>query len=150
MLNRLIRAFPNVTVIDVAAIMTQVRSMMDRMAHAVQFVFGFCLAAGILVLYAALAATQDARAVEYTLLRVLGARRRQMIFAMLTEFALVGLLAGLVAAFGASVMAWILSRQVFNLPYVFDAEVLLWIPLAAWLGLRDTLNLPPRQLLNSV
>jgi putative ABC transport system permease protein len=158
MLNRLVRAFPNITVIDVAAIMTQVRSMMDRMAHAVQFVFGFCLAAGILVLYAALAATQDARAVEYTLLRVLGARRRQMIAAMLTEFALVGLLAGLVATFGASVLAWILSRQVFNLPYVFDAEVLLWsvgislvvIPLAAWLGLRETLNLPPRQLLNSV
>ena len=158
MLNRLVKTFPNVTVIDVAAIMAQVRSMMDRMAYAVQFVFGFCLSAGVLVLYAALVSTQDARAVEYTLLRVLGARRRQMVLAMLTEFALVGLLAGLVAALGASVLAWLISRQVLNLPYAFDAEMLLWsvgiavvaIPLAAWLGLRDTLNLPPRQLLNSV
>jgi putative ABC transport system permease protein len=158
MLNRLVRSFPNVTVIDVAAIMAQLRGMMDRMAHAVQFVFGFCLAAGILVLYAALAATQDARALEYTLLRVLGAQRRQMILAMMTEFALVGLLAGLVAALGASVLAWIVSRQVLSLPYVLDAGVPLWsagisvvvIPLAAWLRLRDSLNLPLRQLLNSV
>jgi putative ABC transport system permease protein len=158
LLNRLVRAFPNVTVIDVAAIMAQVRGMMDRMAHAVQFVFVFCLAAGVLVLHAALAATQDVRAVEYTLLRVLGAQRRQILLAMLTEFALVGLLAGLVAALGASILAWIISRQVFNLPYGFDVEVLLWsvgasllvIPLAAWFGLRNTLNLPPRRLLNSV
>jgi putative ABC transport system permease protein len=156
-LNRLVRAFPNVTVIDVAAIMVQVRAMMDRMAYAVQFVFGFCLATGVLVLYAALAATRDARALEYTLLRVLGARRRQMVLAMLTEFALVGLLAGLVAVCGASVLAWAVSRYVLNLPYTFNPTLLIWglgiavtvIPFAAWLGLRDTMNRPPRMLLNS-
>lgn len=158
MLNRLVRAFPNVTVIDVEAIMSQVRSVMDRMASAVQFVFGFSLVAGILVLYAALAATRDARALEYTLLRVLGARRSQMLFAMLTEFALVALLAGLVAAYGAGAVAWGISRQVLHLPYHFDVALLAWgiglavivIPLAAWWGLRDTMNLPPRQILNSI
>jgi len=158
MLNRMVRAFPNVTVIDVAAIMSQVREVMDRMASAVQFVFGFSLVAGVLVLYAALAATQDARALEYTLLRVLGARRRQMTLAMLTEFLLVALLAGLVAACGAAAVAWGVSRQVLNLPYTFDVMLLVWgvglaitvIPAAAWWGLRDTMNLPPRQILNSV
>lgn len=157
-LNRLIRTFPNITVIDVAAIMTQVRNVIDRMASAVQFVFGFSLLAGVLVLYAALAATRDARALEYTLLRVLGARRSQMLFAMLTEFALIALLAGLVAACGASVVAWGVSQQVLHLPYRFDAALLAWgvglaviiIPLAAWWGLRDTMNLPPQQILNSV
>jgi putative ABC transport system permease protein len=138
--------------------MAQVREVMDRMASAVQFVFGFSLVAGVLVLYAALTATQDARALEYTLLRVLGARRRQMILAMVTEFLLVALLAGLVAACGAAIVAWGISRQVLNLPYTFDVMLLVWgiglaiivIPAAAWWGLRDTMNLPPRQILNNV
>jgi putative ABC transport system permease protein len=157
-LNRLVQRFNNVTVIDVAAIIAQIRSMMDRMAYAVQFVFGFSLLAGVLVLYAALAATQDARALEYTLLRVLGARRRQMVAAMLAEFALIAALAGLVAALGASVLAWGISRYALHLPYTFNPALLAWsvggalavIPFAAWLGLRNTMNLPPRQLLNSV
>lgn len=143
-LNRLVRAFPNVTVIDVAAIMAQVKGMMDRMAQAVQLVFGFSLAAGVLVLYAALAATQDARAREYRLLRVLGARSKQINRAVVTEFALIGLLAGLVATLGASVLAWALSRFALHLPYTFNPMLLLWgvglavggIPLAAWLGMR--------------
>jgi putative ABC transport system permease protein len=157
-LNRLVREFPNVTVIDVAAIMTQVRSVMDRMANAVQFVFGFSLLAGVLVLYAALAATRDARMLEYTLLRVLGAKRRQMQLAMMTEFALIAALAGSVAACGAGAIAWVISRQVLHLAYRFDPMLMIWgiglavivIPLAAWWGLRDTMNLPPRQILNSV
>ncbi len=158
MLNRMVKAFPNVTVIDVAAILAQVRSMMDRMAAAVQFVFGFCLAAGLLVLYASLAATQDVRRAEYTLLRVLGAQRRQVALAVLAEFALVALLSGLVAAFGASVLGWAVSRYALHIPYTFDARLLAWgvgtalciIPLAAWLGLRGTMSLPPRQILNNV
>jgi putative ABC transport system permease protein len=157
MLNRLVKTFPNLTVIDVSAIMVQVRSIMDRMAGAVQFVFGFCLAAGILVLYASLAVTSDERALEYTLLRVLGARRRQILLAMLTEFFLVALLSAVVAACGASVIAWFVSHQVLNLTYLFDAGLLAWsigiagvvIPLAAWVGLRKTLNLPPSRLLKS-
>lgn len=157
-LNRLVRAFPNVTVINVAAIMTQVRSVMDRMAYAVQFVFGFSLLAGTLVLYAALAATRDARTLEYTLLRVLGAKRSQMQKAMLTEFALIAVLAGSVAACGAGAIAWVISRQVLHLAYRFDPMLMIWgiglavvvILLAAWWGLRDTVNLPPRQILNSV
>jgi len=150
MLNRMVKRFNNVTIIDVAAILTQIRGMMDRMAYAVQFVFGFCLLAGVLVLYAALAATQDARALEYTLLRVLGARRRQMVLAMLAEFALIAALAGLVAALGAGVLAWGISRYALHLPYNFDPALLAWgmggamavIPWAAWLGLRKTMDLP--------
>jgi putative ABC transport system permease protein len=107
-------------------------------------VFGFSLAAGVLVLYAALAATQDARAREYHLLRVLGARSKQINRAVITEFALIGLLAGLVATLGASVLAWALSRFALHLPYTFNPMLLLWgvglavggIPLAAWMGLR--------------
>ena len=79
LLNHLIRAFPNLTVIDVAALMEQVRGIMNKMSYAVEYVFGFSLLAGLAVLYAALVATREERIREATLLRVLGASRKQVI-----------------------------------------------------------------------
>src|SRR5581483_6723839 len=76
---RLSRAFPNLTVIDVGSIFRQVRAMMDQVIRAVQFVFLFALVAGVLVLYAALLATQDERAQESALMRALGASRAQIL-----------------------------------------------------------------------
>ena len=125
LLNDMVRAYPNLTVIDVSAIMQTVQDMLDRVTAAVQFVFIFSLASGLVVLYAALAATRDERAVETALWRVLGARRRQLWLAQLTEFAAIGVLAGLLAAAGASAIGWGLSSAVFKLPYHFDA--LLWL-----------------------
>lgn len=125
MLNEMVKAYPNLTVIDVSAIMKTVQDMLDRVTAAVQFVFIFSLASGLVVLYAALAATRDERALETALWRVLGARRGQLWVAQVTEFAALGLLAGLLAAAGASAIGWALSSVVFNLPYHFNP--LLWL-----------------------
>lgn len=125
MLNEMVKAYPNLTVIDVSAIMKTVQDMLDRVTAAVQFVFIFSLASGLVVLYAALAATRDERALETALWRVLGARRGQLWVAQVTEFAAIGLLAGLLAAAGASAIGWALSSGVFNLPYHFNP--MLWI-----------------------
>ncbi|GBL45055.1 ABC transporter, permease protein, putative [Sulfuriferula multivorans] len=124
-LNEMVKAYPNLTVIDVSAIMKTVQDMLDRVTAAVQFVFIFSLASGLVVLYAALAATRDERALETALWRVLGARRGQLLVAQVTEFAAIGLLAGLLAAAGASAIGWALSSEVFNLPYHFNP--MLWI-----------------------
>ncbi|HUW27822.1 MAG TPA: FtsX-like permease family protein [Sulfuriferula sp.] len=125
MLNEMVKAYPNLTVIDVSAIMKTVQDMLDRVTAAVQFVFIFSLASGLVVLYAALAATRDERALETALWRVLGARRGQLWVAQVTEFAAIGLLAGLLAAAGASAIGWALSSEVFNLPYHFNP--MLWL-----------------------
>jgi len=124
-LNEMVKVYPNLTVIDVSAIMKTVQDMLDRVTAAVQFVFIFSLASGLVVLYAALAATRDERVLETALWRVLGARRGQLWVAQVTEFAAIGLLAGLLAATGASVIGWALSSEVFNLPYHFNP--MLWI-----------------------
>ena len=105
--------------------MKTVQDMLDRVTAAVQFVFIFSLASGLVVLYAALAATRDERALETALWRVLGARRGQLWVAQVTEFAAIGLLAGLLAAAGASAIGWALSSEVFNLPYHFNP--MLWL-----------------------
>lgn len=157
-LNTLVRQFPNLTVIDVAALMQQVRGIMLKMSSTIEYVFVFSLITGIAVLYAALVATRDERVAEATLMRVFGASRRQVSIAYLTEFACIGLIAALVAVVAANMLGYYISVHVLDIPFQFNiglaASALLIaisaIPFAAWLGLRGFLNIPPRQLLNSI
>ncbi|MEW6312899.1 MAG: FtsX-like permease family protein [Pseudomonadota bacterium] len=157
-LNRLVQAYPNVLAIDVAAVMAQVQAMMDQAARAVEFVFLFSLAAGVLVLYAAFAATQQERQYDAAVMRVLGATRRQLMRMQLAEFALLGALSGLLAAFGASVLGWVLARQVLHLPYHFS-PMLWWAgivcgtlgaALAGMTALRALTRVPPLQTLRKL
>ena len=94
--------FPNILLIDVAQVLAQVQRMMDQVARAVQFVFLFTLVAGLAVLYAAIASTQDERLYQATIMRTLGASRAQINRAHLAEFAVIGAVAGFVAAAGAT------------------------------------------------
>ena len=157
-LNGLVQKFPNFTVIDVASIMNQVRDIMQKMSLAIGFVFTFCIVAGLVVLYAALVATREARIRESAMLRVLGASRSQAALALLTEFACIGAVAATVAVIIASSLAYYLSRFVLDIPYQFNGMLaaqslilaLILVPLAAWLVIRSYLNVPPKQLLNSI
>lgn len=116
----LVERFPNLTVIDVDAILTQVRSIGDQVATVVQVVFWFSLAAGVLVLLAAVTASQDERLREGGVMRALGGSRRQLRFAQASEFAAIGLLSGVVAAVAASVLAGVVATRVFDLPWRID------------------------------
>src|SRR5690606_13633497 len=117
------RAFPEVTAIDLDAILAQVRSVMDKASLAVQYVFGFTLLAGITVLLAAIQATRDERRYESAMLRTLGASRRVVLQGVAAEFTVLGLLAGTLAAVGASVAGYFLATRVFSLDYLLDPTV---------------------------
>ncbi|MCP5247793.1 MAG: ABC transporter permease [Candidatus Accumulibacter sp.] len=155
LVNQLLRDFPNLTVIDVAAILRQLQAIIDQVAQAVQFVFLFTLLAGIIVLYAALASAAQERRYELAVMRSLGARRAQLRRALLAEFAAVGALSGLIAALGATAVAQLLARQAFH----FDVEVNLWLPLlgiaggmalvtgAGWFAASRLLQTPPLEAL---
>ena len=157
-MNQLIKTYPNLTVIDVAALMQQVRGIMQKMSSAIEYVFAFSLMAGIAVLYAALVATRDERVTEATLMRVFGASRQQVSVAYMAEFACIGLIAALVAAIAANLLAYYLSHYVLDIPFQLNFTLAvtvmliaaICIPLAAWLVLRKFLNVPARQLLNSI
>lgn len=156
--QQLVSSFPNLTVIDVAALMEQVRAIMEKMSVAVSYVFLFSLITGLAVLYAALIATQNARIRESTLLRVLGASKQQVSMAMLAEFFAIALSAVLVAVLLANAVAWYVSTHLLEIAYAWNFTItaiallsaILLIPLAAWLVLRSYLNIPPKQLLNSI
>ena len=157
-LNQLVKQYSNLTVIDVAALMQQVRGIMQKMSSTVEYVFMFSLITGLAVLYAALVATRDERVAEATLMRVFGASRRQVSIAYFTEFFCIGLIAALMATLCANVLAYYISTHVLDIPFQFNVNLALLaivsataaIPFAAWLGLRGFLNIPPRQLLNSI
>lgn len=124
-INAFARAFPNVTVIDVQALMTQVRGIMEQVSGAVQFVFGFALLAGGAVLLAGLQASHEERRADGAVLRTLGAGRGFMRRTVVSEYVVLGALAGLAAAACASVVAYVLAGQVFAVPFV--VEPLWWL-----------------------
>ena len=147
----LLQQFPNLTVIDMTAVFRQVQGVIDQVIAAVEFLFAFTLAAGVLVLYAALASSRDERVREAALLRALGASSRQLSRAQIAEMICIGALAGLLAAIGASVVGWALATYGFEFeyrvsPWVFVAGVAGGSAAAligGWFGLRGVLNTPP-------
>ncbi|SEP72929.1 putative ABC transport system permease protein [Ectothiorhodospira magna] len=151
LLTAMVRQFPSITILDVRALMQQVRDIIDRASLAVEYVFLFTLAAGVTVLYAAIHATRDLRRRESAILRTLGAGRRQVLMGLLAEFTVMGALAGLLASAGASGIGWVLAHQVFDLSYAFNpwlwvlgiAGGALGVGLAGWLGTRAVLRQPP-------
>jgi putative ABC transport system permease protein len=157
-LNQLVKTFPNLTIINVAAVLEQLQGLISKMSYAIEFVFAFSLLAGVAVLYAALMATREERVRESTLMRVLGASRKQVVLAMLVEFLCVGLLASLVAMLFTNIAAYYLATLVLHIDYQFNLwlsvqgllAAIVLVPFAAWLVARHQFNQPPRALLQSV
>lgn len=153
--NRWLREFPAVTAIDVAALLAQVRAVIEQATRAVEYVFLFTLFAGLTVLYAAVQATREVRRRETALLRTLGARRQQIRNGLVAEFGTLGLLSGLLAALIASAVGGLLAWQVFGFDYTINpmtfvfgvAGGTLGIGLAGWLGTRRVLDLAPLRVL---
>ncbi|MFZ1641458.1 MAG: FtsX-like permease family protein [Candidatus Contendobacter sp.] len=151
LLAELVRQYPAITVLDVEALMSKVREIMDRVIAAVEYVFLFTLAAGLVVLYAAIQATQDERRFESAVLRTLGAQRAVVRESLLAEFATLGLLAGVLAATAATLLGYVLAAHVFEFPYHWNPWIWLLgggagvvgVGLAGLLGARSALNQPP-------
>jgi putative ABC transport system permease protein len=149
--SRLSQRFPNMTVVDTSAILRQVNAMMEQVIRAVQFVFLFALGAGVLVLYAALAATQDERVHEAAVMRALGASRAQVLAAQRAEFLALGLVAGALASVGATGIGFAIAHQVFQFPYTVNHWVwlagpalgLACVSVNVWAGARAALSRPP-------
>ena len=156
-LNQLVQHFPNFTIINVSAILNQVRDIIQRVSDAIQYVFLFTLLAGMMVLYAAIQTTHDERVRESAVLRTLGANHRQLMLGLVSEFVTLGLLSGLIAALAASVLGYVLAAHVLHVPYSFDPWIWFFglvgggvgVGLAGYLGTRSTLNRPPLPTLRS-
>src|SRR6201988_2338624 len=108
-LAQLARRFPSVSIFDIDELLAQVRSVLDKAVLAVESVFVFTLFAGLTVLLAAVQSSRDERRYESAMLRTLGASRGTVLKGVLAEFTTLGLLAGLLAAVGASIAAYFMT-----------------------------------------
>jgi putative ABC transport system permease protein len=148
--NAMVRAFPNVTNVDMSLTINQVQKVLDQVIRAVEFLFGFTLAAGLVVLFAAVTATREERAREFAIMRAVGARSSLLRQVQRAELAGVGMLAGVLASIVAIIVGWALAKYVFE----FTWTAAWWVPLAGgvlgavlalaagWWGLRSVLNTP--------
>ncbi len=154
----LVKQFPSFTVFDVDALITEVRKIMDQVIKTVEFVFGFTILAGIVVLIAALQTTHTERSYESALLSSIGASRKQIRAGLIMEFLCIGALAGFLAAFSASFVELILARFVFNMDIIVDYRLWLVAPIVCALiittaglaGTRRVLYTPPMQALKEI
>jgi putative ABC transport system permease protein len=148
--NKLSREFPNITNVDISASIGQVQRVLDQVVRAVEFLFAFTLAAGLVVLFAAVSATREARAREFGLMRAMGASGQLLARVQRTELLGVGALAGLLASIAAMAVGWAMARYAFE----FSWNPSPWVPLlgaaagallalaAGWWGLREVLRRP--------
>jgi putative ABC transport system permease protein len=148
--NELVRTFPNITNVDTTSTINQVQGVLDKVIRAVEFLFGFTLAAGVVVLFAAVTATREERAREFAIMRAVGASGALLRQVQRAELVGVGLLAGFLASIVASGVGWGLARYAFDFEWTASA----WVPLvgalagallalaAGWWGLREVLNRP--------
>jgi len=153
--NALVRTFPNITNVDMTSTIAQVQRVLGQVIRAVEFLFAFTLAAGLVVLFAAITATRAEREREYAILRAVGAQASLLRQVQRAELLGVGLLAGFLASVVAVIVGWALARYAFE----FDWNASPWVPLvgavagawlalaAGWWGLRSVLHTPVVQTL---
>lgn len=147
----LVARMPNITMVDVSALIRQIKSVIEQVVQAVQFIFLFTLAAGMTVLYAALTASSDERTREAGILRSLGASSKQLRRAQWAEFILTGALAGFFASaiafsVGQAVTVFVLKLPASFNPWVWVVGILAGAACTVaggWLALAGALKRPP-------
>ena len=155
--NELLREFPTVSVIEMDAILAQVRGVTRQLALAVELVLGLLLAAGALVMVASVQAGLELRFRESAILRTLGAGRGLVLGSLVMEFALLGGFAGVLATAGAESAAWLVQVRLMDLQPSFHPEVwvagpLLGAVVCALLGMitcRRVVDTPPAVVLRN-
>ena len=149
--------YPTVSVVDLDPILQQVRQVITKVSIAVQAVFIFTLIAGITVLFSAVHSTIDERKFESALLRAVGMKKINVIISLLSEFSAIGLSAGILAASGASILAWQIASRFFEISYIFNLS--LWlagivcgvvlVSLFGYIASRDAIKSPPVNVLRN-
>ncbi len=148
--NTLVREFPNITSVDTSQTIAQVQRVLGQVIGAVEFLFAFTLAAGLVVLLAAITATRGEREREFAILRAVGAGSALLRQVQRTELIGVGLLAGFLASVVAVAVGWALARYAFEftwspsplVPLAGSLAGAILALAAGWWGLRSVLRTP--------
>jgi len=158
LLNSLVAEFGNITVIDVAAIMSHVRQIINRVTMAVEYVFLFTLLSGFMVLLAGIQSTHDERLLENAIARTVGGSTRQIYRTLMAEFVSLGMLSGFVAALLATIIGAVLAHYVLKMPIHWNETLWLLgligggagVGVVGFLGSRSVVTQPPMLVLKKL
>lgn len=125
LLNQLIAKFPTLTVLEIDAIMQQVKSIMQQVSTAIEYVMLFVLLAGFMVLIASMQSSMDERIHAAVIMRTLGAKTSFIRRSQMAEFSILGLFSGLLAVTCTEIIAYLLYTKVFDLE--FELHIWLWL-----------------------
>lgn len=153
--QNVVKEFPNVSVIDINTVLQILTDLMQKISFVIQFVGGFSIITGIIVLIASVRISKYQRIKENVLLRTLGASRKQIFTINLSEYLILGFLAAAVGLIAALIISSLLSVFMFEMvfvPSVLTILILLVLVslLTAVIGLLNTLgtlNRPPLEVL---
>ena len=113
----LVNAHPNVSAIDVFAIVESIRKVLDNVTLGVTVVGVVTLVSGMLILVGAVAMTKFQRLYEAAIYRTLGASTRLLATMVAVEYGMLGLLSGVLGAAGAFGLSWALARWLFEIDW---------------------------------
>ncbi|HFP9338873.1 TPA: putative ABC transporter permease subunit YbbP [Raoultella ornithinolytica] len=145
LLTQLNREFPTVSLLDIGAILRQVGQVLTQVSRALEVMVVLVTACGILLLLAQVQVGMRQRYQELVVWRTLGAGKSLLRTTLWAEFALLGVVSGIVAAIGAEVALAMLQTKVFDFPWSPDWRLWVMLPLCGalllslcggWLGLR--------------
>lgn len=152
----LAKSFPSVSILQVDAVLRQLRDILAQVTLAIELILLFVLAAGVTVLVAGLHSTLTERVKQGALLRALGASRKLLVQSQRNEFALIGASSGVLAWLGCEISSYILYRFAFNLawqphPWLIVLPIIgaLLITAVGMLGTRQVLSSSPLQILRN-
>lgn len=115
--DALAAAYPNVTLLRIGEILEKIAGVLERIGVGIRFLGGFTVLAGIAILGGAVSAGSARRGREVALLKTLGMTRKGVVGAFAVEYALIGLVAGLIGTVGAAVLSYAVVTRGFELPW---------------------------------
>ena len=157
-LNQLTRKYPTISLIELDQTINQIRDIINKITTAIEFILMLVVISGLLVLITSIQATLDMRFKESAILRTLGAEKALVRKTLITEFSVLGLLAGLLAVVGTEACLFLLQTLTFELQYQPFFIIWLALPIAGalligatgWVSTRRVTQVPPMHVLKSI
>ena len=118
--EELVAAFPNVTIVQVGEVLDRIALQLTRIGWGVRFLGLFIVAAGLAVLAGTVGIESHRRGREVALLKTIGMTRRDVIAVFATEYALLGLVAGIIGIVGGGITAYLVITRGFEIDFLIQ------------------------------